>query len=78
MAHVQLWQIAGIPIRSTPPHPAQNIAGCLNSFAYHYRGSTLVSGACKNGWLDCAPWQKHHRPDMLKDEELSKQGLVRT
>ena len=36
----------------------------LNSFVYHFRGSTLEPGPCKNGWLDCATWQTGHRPDM--------------
>lgn len=29
-----------------------------NSFVFHFRGSTLEAGPCKNGWLDCATWQK--------------------
>lgn len=70
------WMNYGQEAHLKNTHPDMNIAGCLNSFAYHYRGSTLVSGACKNGWLDCAPWQKNHRPDMLKDAELEKSGLA--
>ena len=37
-----------------------------------------AGGCCKlrPGMLDCAPWQKNHRPDMLKDAELEKSGLA--
>ena len=38
--------------------------GVFNSFVFHFRGSTLEPGPCKNGWLDCASWQANHRPDM--------------
>jgi hypothetical protein len=38
--------------------------GVQNAFVFHFRGSTLEPGPCKNGWLDCATWQTNHRPDM--------------
>ena len=40
------------------------IEASLGSYIFHYRGSTLEPGPCKNGWLDCAMWQNGHRPDM--------------
>ena len=56
-------------------HKEMSITGCYNSYAYHFRGSTLLSAACKNGWLDCAPWQKNHRPDMVSEEVVRKYNV---
>lgn len=43
--------------------PAKIVA-LRHAYVYHYRGGTLDSRNCKNGWLDCATWQQNHRPDM--------------
>ena len=40
------------------------VVGLRHAYVYHYRGGTLDSRNCKNGWLDCATWQTNHRPDM--------------
>jgi len=46
---------------NTPP---ARMGGVRGAYVYHFRGSTLDSASCKNGWLDCATWQTNHRPDM--------------
>ena len=43
------------------------IVAARQAFAFHFRGGTLDSASCKNGWLDCAVWQVNHRPDMASE-----------
>ena len=47
--------------------PTTRIVAARQAYAYHFRGSTLDSASCKNGWLDCAVWQVNHRPDMASE-----------
>ena len=47
--------------------PTTRIVAARQAFAYHFRGGTLDSASCKNGWLDCAVWQVNHRPDMASE-----------
>jgi hypothetical protein len=52
------------------------IVAARQAYAHHFRGGTLDSASCKNGWLDCAVWQVHHRPDMASEWfKPNEQGL---
>jgi len=44
--------------------PGARLGALRNAYVHHFRGGTLDSASCKNGWLDCAVWQQDHRPDM--------------
>ena len=46
---------------------ATRIVAARNAYVFHFRGGTLDSANCKNGWLDCATWQVDHRPDMASE-----------
>ena len=47
--------------------PTVKIAASQQAYVHHFRGGTLDSANCKNGWLDCATWQEGHRPDMASE-----------
>jgi hypothetical protein len=43
------------------------MGGAKGAYVHHFRGGTLDSASCKNGFLDCATWQENHRPDTPSD-----------